>query len=66
VTKEIVDASGHRKISRGNIDIELAIDAMELAARVDQVVLFSGDWAFRSLVRALQRSGRSRCRCFPA
>jgi uncharacterized LabA/DUF88 family protein len=56
VTKEFVDASGHHKI-KGNIDIELAVDAMELADRVDQVVLFSGDGTFRTLVEALQRRG---------
>jgi uncharacterized LabA/DUF88 family protein len=54
--KEFVDASGNRKI-KGNMDIELAIDAMELADHVDQIVLFSGDGSFRSLVEALQRRG---------
>jgi uncharacterized LabA/DUF88 family protein len=56
VTKEFTDASGRRKI-KGNMDIELAIDAMELAGHVDQIVLFSGDGTFRSLVEALQRRG---------
>jgi uncharacterized LabA/DUF88 family protein len=55
-TKEFVDASGRRKI-KGNMDIELAVDAMELAQRVDQIVLFSGDGDFRSLVEAVQRRG---------
>jgi uncharacterized LabA/DUF88 family protein len=54
--KEFVDASGRRK-TKGNMDIELAVDAMELADHVDQIVLFSGDGAFRSLVEALQRRG---------
>ena len=39
------------------MDIELAVDAMELAAHVDQIVLFSGDGDFRSLVEAVQRRG---------
>jgi uncharacterized LabA/DUF88 family protein len=52
--KEFTDASGHRKV-KGNMDIELAIDAMELAEHVDQMVLFSGDGDFRSLVEAVQR-----------
>ena len=39
------------------MDIELAVDALELAAHVDQMVLFSGDGDFRSLVEALQRRG---------
>jgi uncharacterized LabA/DUF88 family protein len=55
-TKEFIDASGRRKV-KGNMDIELAIDAMELAAHVDQIVLFSGDGDFRSLVEAVQRRG---------
>jgi uncharacterized LabA/DUF88 family protein len=55
-TKEFVDSSGRRKI-KGNMDIELAVDAMELAERIDQMVLFSGDGDFRSLVEAVQRRG---------
>ena len=39
------------------MDIELAVDAMELAEHVDQIVLFSGDGSFRSLVEAVQRRG---------
>src|SRR4051794_39866246 len=55
-TKEFVDAYGRRKV-KGNMDIELAVDAMELTGHVDQIVLFSGDGDFRSLVEALQRRG---------
>jgi len=55
-TKEFVDAGGRRKV-KDNMDIELAVDAMELAEHVDQIVLFSGDGDFRSLVEAVQRRG---------
>src|SRR5216683_7362441 len=55
-TKEFIDASGRRKV-KGSMDIELAVDAMELAEQVDQIVLFSGDGDFRSLVEAVQRRG---------
>ena len=55
-TKEFVDAGGRRKV-KGNMDIELAVDVMELAGHVDQIVLFSGDGDFRSLVEAVQRRG---------
>ena len=55
-TKEFIDASGRRKV-KGNMDIELAVNAMELAEHVDQMVLFSGDGDFRSLVEAVQRRG---------
>jgi len=55
-TKEFIDAFGRRKV-KGNMDIELAVDAMELAEHIDQMVLFSGDGDFRSLVEAVQRRG---------
>jgi uncharacterized LabA/DUF88 family protein len=55
-TKEFVDSSGRRKV-KGNMDIELAVDAMELAERIDEMILFSGDGDFRSLVGAVQRRG---------
>jgi len=54
--KEYTDSQGRRKV-KGNMDIELCVDAMELAARVDHVVLFSGDGDFRPLVESLQRHG---------
>lgn len=55
-TKEFTDAMGRRKI-KGNMDIELAIDVMEMAQHLDHVVLFSGDGDFRRLVEAIQRKG---------
>jgi len=54
--KEFVDSLGRRKI-KGNMDIELAVNAMEMAEHLDHIVLFSGDGDFRSLVEALQRKG---------
>ncbi len=39
------------------MDIELAVDAMEMADHVEHIVLFSGDGDFRPLVGALQRKG---------
>jgi uncharacterized LabA/DUF88 family protein len=55
-TKEYTDATGRRKI-KGNMDIELAIDVMEMAQYLDHIVLFSGDGDFRRLVEAVQRKG---------
>jgi uncharacterized LabA/DUF88 family protein len=55
-TKEFVDSTGRRKV-KGNMDIELAIDALELAPFINHMVLFSGDGDFRSLVEAMQRRG---------
>jgi uncharacterized LabA/DUF88 family protein len=55
-TKEFIDAYGRRKL-KGRMDVELAIDAMEIAEHIDQMVLFSGDGDFRPLVEAVQRRG---------
>lgn len=55
-TREYTDQTGRRK-TRANIDIELAVDAMEIASRIDHMVLFSGDGDFRRLVAAVQRNG---------
>lgn len=55
-TKEFTDPTGRRKF-KGNMDIELAIDMMELSDHIDHAVLFSGDGDFRRLVEAIQRKG---------
>jgi uncharacterized LabA/DUF88 family protein len=54
--KEFTDAMGRRKL-KGNMDIELAIDMLEMAEQLDHVILFSGDGDFRRLVEAVQRKG---------
>lgn len=56
-TKEYRDSIGNRKI-KGNMDIELAVDAMRLAPNLDHIVLFTGDGDFRALVAALQEMGK--------
>ncbi|MGY4501634.1 uncharacterized LabA/DUF88 family protein [Bradyrhizobium sp. GM24.11] len=55
-TKEYNDPSGRRRV-KYSMDIDLAVDVMEIAGYVDQIVLFSGDGNFRSLVEAVQRRG---------
>ncbi|MFK4818936.1 NYN domain-containing protein [Ochrobactrum quorumnocens] len=55
--KEFTDSTGRRKV-KGNMDIELTVDAMQLTDTVDHFVIFSGDGDFRSLAEALQRKGR--------
>ena len=47
--KEFTDAMGRRKV-KGNMDMELAIDAMSLVDVVDHFVIFSGDGDFRVLI----------------
>ena len=56
VAKEFVDSAGHRKV-KGKLEVELAVNAMELAKHIDEMFLFSGDGDFRSLVEAVQRRG---------
>lgn len=55
-TKEFTDAQGRKKV-KGNMDIELAVDMMEMADHVDHIMLFSGDGDFRRLIEAVQRKG---------
>ena len=55
--KEFTDSQGRRR-TKGNMHIELVVDAIELAEHIDHFVLFSGDGEFRYLVEALQRKGK--------
>jgi uncharacterized LabA/DUF88 family protein len=55
--KEFTDATGRRKV-KGNMDIELAVQAIQLAPALDHIVIFSGDGDFRSLVADLQQRGK--------
>jgi uncharacterized LabA/DUF88 family protein len=56
-TKEFTDSMGRRKI-KGNMDIELTVDAMRLAPSLDHIVIFTGDGDFRALVASLQQEGK--------
>ena len=54
--KRFTDHEG-RSRTKGNMDVEIAVDMMELSDRIDHAVLFSGDGDFAPLVRAMQRKG---------
>ena len=54
--REYTDGQGRRRF-RGDMDIEIAVDMMEMAAHLDHVVLFSGDGDFHRLVQAVQQKG---------
>ena len=54
--KEFTDSLGRRKV-KGNMDVELAVDALELAPHLDHIVIFSGDGDLRPLIESLQRKG---------
>lgn len=54
--KEFTDINGRRRI-KGDMDIEIAVDMLEMADKIDHMILFSGDGDFRKLVEAVQRRG---------
>ena len=54
--KEFTDEAGRKKI-KGNMDIELAVDLMEMAPSIDHAVILSGDGDFRRLIECVQRKG---------
>jgi len=55
--KEFTDSAGRRKI-KGNMDIELTVEALDMSDHFDHMFLFSGDGDFTALVAALQRRGK--------
>ena len=54
--KEFTQATGRRKF-KGNMDVEIAVDIMEMCPHLDHIVLISGDGDFRKLVEVVQRHG---------
>ncbi|MGE4064863.1 MAG: NYN domain-containing protein [Rhodospirillaceae bacterium] len=54
--KEFVDHAGRRRV-KSNMDIEVAVDMLEIVDRVDHIVLLSGDGDFKRLVESVQRRG---------
>ncbi len=60
VTKEIRaynEGEGSSRSVRSSLDMELAIDALELLPSLDSVILCTGDGDFRALVDAIGRHG---------
>lgn len=54
--REYTDNQGRKKVKSG-IDIEMAIDMMDIADKIDHIVLFSGDGDLRRLVETVQNKG---------
>lgn len=54
--KEFTDREGRRRV-RGNMSIEIAVDMLSVADRIDHAVLFSGEGDFRRLVEVLKDKG---------
>ena len=60
VRRQISNEAGEQHWTQettGNIDVELAVDMMKLAAHCDTLILFSGDGDFLSVIEAAQRLG---------
>ena len=55
-TREFVDPQG-RKRFKGSTDVELVVDMMLMAKRLDHVVLFSGNGDFKRAIEAIQAEG---------
>lgn len=54
--KRFTDAQGNSR-TKGNMDMEIAVDMLEMAPHLDHMVLFSGDGDFRRVVQAVQARG---------
>lgn len=55
-TREFTDQSG-RKRFKGSTDIELVVDVLAMADRLDHVVIFSGNGDFKRAIQAVQHKG---------
>ena len=55
--RRYTDTSTGQLRSKGNMDIEMAVDMLDMAVHLDHAILFSGDGDFRRLVEAVQRKG---------
>lgn len=56
LAREFTDQTG-RKRFKGSTDIELAVEMMALAPRLDHAVIFSGNGDFRRVIEAVQAQG---------
>ena len=54
--KEFTDASGQRRY-KGSTDVELVVDMMNLAEKVDHIVIFTGNGEFRRAIEGVQAKG---------
>jgi uncharacterized LabA/DUF88 family protein len=54
--REFIDHNGRRRV-KGNMDVDIAVDMLEMATKLDHLVLFSGDSDFRRVVEAVQAKG---------
>lgn len=55
-SREFTDAQGKRRF-KGSVDIELVVDMLLLAPKLDHAVIFTGNGDFRRAIEALQAQG---------
>lgn len=54
--KSYTDRDGRNRV-KGNMDIEMTIDMLNIAPHVDHILLFTGDGDFKAVVEAVQSKG---------
>lgn len=54
--KSYTDRDGRNRV-KGNMDIEMTIDMLQIAPHVDHILLFTGDGDFKAVVEAVQAKG---------
>ena len=57
LTREFTDTETGKKRTKGNMDMELALDMLKLAPHIDHAILFSGDGDFCRLLEDVQSMG---------
>ncbi len=57
LTREFTDPETGKKRTKGNMDMEIALDMLKLAPFIDHAVLFSGDGDFCRLLQDVQGMG---------
>ena len=54
--REFTDREGRRRV-KGDMDVEITVDMMNIAAHVDHIVLFSGDGDLTRVTEAMKEKG---------
>ena len=54
--REFTDRDGRRRV-KGDMDVEITVDMMNLSDKLDHIVLFSGDGDLRRVVEAVKDKG---------
>ena len=57
LTREFTDPETGKRRIKGNMDMEIALDMLKLAPKIDHAVLFSGDGDFCRLLEDVQSMG---------